>query len=68
MNRAQFQLCLTITHRLQQHPAASPFLHPIDPTTHPNYSDIITDPVDLQTIESRLTDRSYRSVRQWEEF
>jgi hypothetical protein len=67
MKPAQFKLCLSITHRLQEHPSTAIFRQPVNPETDPSYSDAVADPVDLGTVESRLKNRDYRSVRQWKQ-
>jgi hypothetical protein len=59
MNRAQFRLCLAITRELREHPAGYCFHRINDPS--------LSEPVDLDTVETRLTNREYRSVRQWKQ-
>jgi hypothetical protein len=65
MNASQRRLCLSITHSLQAHPASAPFRGPVDLIEFPNYSEVVDDPMDLATVERRLHDRDYRSVREW---
>ena len=67
MNANQFRCCLEITKKLQKHPAAKPFLKPVnkDDPGFEDYYNIIDDPQDLTTIESNLKTKYYRSVREW---
>lgn len=67
MNANQFRCCLEITKKLQKHPAAKPFLKPVNKETpgFEDYYNIIDDPQDLTTIESNLNSKYYRSVREW---
>lgn len=65
MNRAQRRLCLSIVRSISEHPAARPFRNPVNLEEFPTYLQIIDDPMDLSTIESRLRDREYRSVREF---
>lgn len=67
MNSNQFRCCLEITRKLQKHPAAKPFLKPVN-TADPGFEDyynFIDNPQDLTTIEERLNKKEYRSVREW---
>jgi hypothetical protein len=65
MKPSQFRLCVSITQRLQKHPASAIFRKLVDPTSCPGYYDVVSDPIDLQTVESQLKNREYRSIRQW---
>jgi hypothetical protein len=64
----QQRLCLEITRRLRQSPAASVFNEPVDPKKQnlPNYFKKIRNPQDLGTIYQRLQAGEYTSVTQWE--
>ena len=67
MNRRQKELCLEITKKLKERPAAALFREPVDATKPgcETYYDIIEDPQDFSSIEKRLTEGEYRSVREW---
>lgn len=65
MNRAQRLLCLSIVREISAHPAARPFLSPVNLEEFPTYLEVVDDPIDLRTIESRLREREYRSVREF---
>jgi len=57
-----FRKIMSILQKLKRHPLASPFLHPVDPSLVPDYHDLIPDPTDLSTIESKLLSGSYSSA------
>ena len=65
MNRAQRRLCLSIVRSLAAHPAARPFRAPVNLEEFPTYLEVIDDPMDLGTIETRLRGSEYRSVREF---
>ena len=67
MNSNQYRWCLEITKKLQKHPAAKPFLKPVNPADpgFEDYYNFIDDPQDLTTIETKLKEKYYRSVREW---
>jgi hypothetical protein len=46
------QALLSIIHRLQEHQFTAIFRQPVNPETNPGYYDVVTDPVDLETVES----------------
>ena len=54
-----FELLKHLLHDLQKHPAAWPFLHPVDPKDVPDYLTIISDPMDLSTMQAKLEDGSH---------
>jgi hypothetical protein len=64
----QQRLCLDITRRLRQTPAAIPFNEPVDAKKHlvHNYHKKIKNPQDLGTIYQRLQSGGYKSVTHWE--
>ncbi|XP_046404076.1 nucleosome-remodeling factor subunit NURF301 isoform X3 [Ischnura elegans] len=45
--------------QMQTHKCAWPFMEPVDPTEAPDYYKVIREPMDLQTIELRINERSY---------
>ncbi len=47
--------------QLKDHEDAWPFLQPVDRDDAPDYDEIITEPMDLSTIETRLEDNYYRT-------
>lgn len=53
---------LNILCKLQRHPCALPFLHPVDPSLVPGYSSIIKEPMDLSTVEAKLRSGHYASA------
>jgi hypothetical protein len=68
LSREQQRLCLEITSRLRECPAAIPFNEPVDPKKQnlPNYFKKIKNPQDLGSIYQRLQGGGYTSVTQWE--
>ena len=67
MNKAQKRRCLEITLKLMKKPAARLFLKPIDVISSglTDYYSIISDPQDFSSIEQRLRQSEYRSIREW---
>ena len=57
-----YRKIMSILQRLKRHPFAGPFLHPVDLALVPDYSDIIHEPIDLSTIESKLIAEQYTSA------
>ncbi|PVV04696.1 hypothetical protein BB560_000795 [Smittium megazygosporum] len=55
------KLLMRILRKLQTHPSSIEFLYPVDPIKQsvPHYFDIIKKPMDLSTIESKLTSGKY---------
>ena len=51
-----------LLNELQGHPAAWPFLKPVDGEEVPSYYQIITSPMDLSTMESKLEGDRYGSL------
>ncbi|GAB6020776.1 hypothetical protein CHUAL_003435 [Chamberlinius hualienensis] len=47
---------------LQSHKQAWPFRHPVEPKEVPDYYKIIKDPMDLQTMDRKLTNRQYQRL------
>lgn len=59
--------CKNILAALKKHRSATPFLRPVDPTqlNCPDYFTIITEPMDLGTVEKKLRNNSYNSPYQF---
>ena len=38
-----------------------PFLHPVDTVEVPDYLDVVSEPIDLETIEERVKHGAYKS-------
>jgi hypothetical protein len=59
--------CLRILHLLKNHKTAWPFKEPVDPIALniPHYSDIIKEPMDLQTIDRNLKSKVYVTPTQF---
>jgi len=57
--------CTNVLKALQRNPRAGPFLVPVDwkALKLPQYPKMIKNPMDLGTIENKLTNSSYRTVR-----
>ncbi|KAI5713161.1 hypothetical protein M8J75_014139 [Diaphorina citri] len=51
-----------IIDKLKKYPSAQEFLHPVDTTLFPDYSQYIAHPVCFDMIERRLNEGAYRSV------
>ena len=49
----------SILNQIVNHPESWPFLTPVDVSSVPDYANIITDPIDLSTIEKRLDNGTY---------
>lgn len=54
-----------ILNDLQAHPAAWPFLEPVDPHEVPAYYEAIATPMDLATMDTKLEAEQYEDVRQF---
>uniref|UniRef100_A0AC34FPB8 Bromo domain-containing protein n=1 Tax=Panagrolaimus sp. ES5 TaxID=591445 RepID=A0AC34FPB8_9BILA len=48
--------------QLNRLPPLSPFQHPVTLQTFPDYADIVTYPIDLQTITERISKKYYRTL------
>ena len=57
-----YQVLRSVLNDLKKHPASWPFLTPVDGTEVPDYYDIITSPMDVSTMESKLESEKYGSV------
>lgn len=56
------EMLLSLLRELQTHPASWPFLKPVDPVEVPSYPQIISHPMDLSTMESKLETSQYHSL------
>lgn len=67
MDRSIKQQCGSILEVLMSHKEGWPFLHPVDPVAFniPDYFDIITKPMDLGTIKSKLKDNAYFTAEEF---
>eukprot|EP01017_Pseudomicrothorax_dubius_P043535 TRINITY_DN726_c0_g1_i6.p1 TRINITY_DN726_c0_g1~~TRINITY_DN726_c0_g1_i6.p1 ORF type:complete len:352 (-),score=83.61 TRINITY_DN726_c0_g1_i6:162-1217(-) len=59
--------CFKILQQLRKHPNATPFLEPVDAEALgiPEYYSIITEPMDLSTVEAKLRNNDYTSPAQF---
>lgn len=57
-----FQVLRSIVTDLKKHPAAWPFLIPVDAKEVPDYYDIIKEPMDFTIIEDKLENEMYSSL------
>lgn len=48
--------------QLRNHPAAAAFLLPVDTVAYPNYTQLVSNPVDLTTIRKRFDSDKYQSL------
>ncbi|TPX53554.1 hypothetical protein SeMB42_g00727 [Synchytrium endobioticum] len=65
LSASDFQSCRSILSALQTHSAASPFLKPVHPVAAnaPDYFSIVKYPMDLSTVEKKLSSGLYNSVQ-----
>ena len=67
--KATFQnRCYKILEKLKKHKFSEPFLYPVDYVSLniPDYPRIITEPMDISTIEKKLKDHEYSAYAQFE--
>lgn len=57
-----YRKLIGILRKLQRHPLAGPFMQPVDISAVPDYLDIVKEPMDLSTVESRLFNGSYSNA------
>ncbi|CAG8736597.1 13906_t:CDS:1, partial [Acaulospora morrowiae] len=64
MAREHYKYCYASLKVLKRHPSVFPFLEPVDPVKYgiPDYYDIIKKPMDLSTVERKLSNLEYSSV------
>ncbi|XP_056175495.1 transcription factor GTE12-like isoform X2 [Syzygium oleosum] len=67
MDRAVTQQCSAILRRLMNHQCGWPFKQPVDPVklNIPDYFSIISEPMDLGTIKSKLEKNMYRGTEEF---
>ncbi|XP_046680998.1 nucleosome-remodeling factor subunit NURF301-like [Homalodisca vitripennis] len=65
LNTKDFEALRKLIKQLQSHKSAWPFMEPVDPTEAPDYYKVIKEPMDLQTIELRITDRQYKKLSEF---
>ncbi|XP_065199486.1 nucleosome-remodeling factor subunit NURF301 [Planococcus citri] len=51
--------------QIQLHKSAWPFMEPVDPEEAPDYYNVVKEPMDLTTIELRVTDRKYKKLSEF---
>jgi len=56
---------LAVLRKLQRHPMSDPFLQPVDTKAVTDYLDLVKEPMDLSTVESRLFSGKYSSAHEF---
>ncbi|XP_012142204.1 nucleosome-remodeling factor subunit NURF301 E(bx) isoform X2 [Megachile rotundata] len=65
LNSKDLDLLKKLIKQIQAHKSAWPFMEPVDPNEAPDYYKVIKEPMDLQTIELRINDRSYKKLSEF---
>ncbi|XP_014211852.1 nucleosome-remodeling factor subunit NURF301 isoform X2 [Copidosoma floridanum] len=65
LNAKDLELLKKLIKQIQLHKSAWPFMEPVDPNEAPDYYKVIKEPMDLQTIELRINDRSYKKLSEF---
>ncbi|XP_072747484.1 LOW QUALITY PROTEIN: nucleosome-remodeling factor subunit NURF301 [Anoplolepis gracilipes] len=65
LNAKDLELLKKLIKQIQAHKSAWPFMEPVDPNEAPDYYKVIKEPMDLQTIELRINDRSYKKLSEF---
>ncbi|KAL6622239.1 hypothetical protein U3516DRAFT_585878 [Neocallimastix sp. 'constans'] len=67
MTRSNINICINITHSLQYHSSAIPFLNPVDPEllNIPDYFTVIKHPMDLSTIMKKVKGNKYSDINDY---
>ncbi|XP_031787989.1 nucleosome-remodeling factor subunit NURF301 isoform X3 [Nasonia vitripennis] len=65
LNMKDLELLKKLIKQIQGHKSAWPFMEPVDPNEAPDYYKVIKEPMDLQTIELRINDRSYKKLSEF---
>lgn len=68
MDAERRQIITKITDKIMSKRIAAPFSIPIDPDSpnNPGYSDFVKEPMDLQTIKTKIQSNSYNTVEEWD--
>ena len=69
LTEEELSVCNSIITQLKRNPNSKPFLTPVNPVELkiPDYFDIINNPMDISTIESKLKYESYTTTRQFKD-
>lgn len=69
LSEEELVMCNSIITQLKRNPNSKPFLSPVNPVEYkiPDYFDIITNPMDISTIESKLKQQAYSTTRQFKD-
>ncbi|RKP38764.1 Bromodomain-containing protein, partial [Dimargaris cristalligena] len=64
MSKEQTKYCQAIVRSMKRHRDAGPFLEPVDPVklNIPDYTSIVKNPMDISTVEKKLTSGQYADV------
>ncbi|KAJ8687395.1 hypothetical protein QAD02_023189 [Eretmocerus hayati] len=65
LNSKDLDLLKKLIKQIQGHKSAWPFMEPVDPNEAPDYYKVIKEPMDLQTIELRINDRTYKKLSEF---
>lgn len=65
LNSKDFDGLRKLIKQLQTHKSAWPFMEPVDPNEAPDYYKVIKEPMDLQTIELRINEKSYKKLSEF---
>ncbi|XP_015431575.1 PREDICTED: nucleosome-remodeling factor subunit NURF301 [Dufourea novaeangliae] len=65
LNTKDLDLLKKLIKQIQAHKSAWPFMEPVDPNEAPDYYKVIKEPMDLQTIELRINDKSYKKLSEF---
>ncbi|XP_024944598.1 nucleosome-remodeling factor subunit NURF301 isoform X2 [Cephus cinctus] len=65
LNAKDLDLLKKLIKQIQGHKSAWPFMEPVDPNEAPDYYKVIKEPMDLQTIELRINDKSYKKLSEF---
>ncbi|KAK7791905.1 hypothetical protein R5R35_005426 [Gryllus longicercus] len=65
LNNKDFDGLRKLIKQLQTHKSAWPFMEPVDPNEAPDYYKVIKEPMDLQTIELRINEKSYKKLSEF---
>ena len=63
LNRATMTKVIRLLRELKSHPSAWAFLEPVAVAKVPGYTDVITTPMDLQTVQEKLDSDQVRLCR-----